>query len=137
MTGASEDGGGDGPEASRGCHFAEPALLHEARAGCGGWVAGVEADELFEVGEYEAKGPAGTKIGEDVPDGDAKLVEGHVLKDMGAVDYVRGLRRDGETFDDVAVPNVFGIGRKALFHQQRGEKGKPALQPKGWTSVEI
>ena len=117
--------------------LAEPALLHEAGAGCGGGVAGVEADELFEVGEHEAKGAAGTKIGEDVSEGDAELVEGHVLEDVGAVDGVGGLRSDGEAFDDVAVLNVFGIGRKALFHQQRGEKRKAALQPEGGTSIEV
>ena len=66
--------------------FAEPAFLHEAGAGCGSGVAGVEADELFEVGEYEAEGAAGTQIGEDVAEGDAELVEGHVLEDVGAVD---------------------------------------------------
>ena len=136
MTGASEDGRGDGSQASRAVHLAEPALLHEAGAGCGGGVAGVEADELFEVGKYEAKGTAGTQIGEDVSKGEAKLVEGHVLQDMGAVDCVRRLRSDGETFDDVAVFDVLGIGRKALFHQQRGDKGEP-LQPEGWTSVEV
>ncbi len=86
MTGAAEDGGGDGSQAARGGHFAEPAFLHEAGAGRGRGIAGVEADELFEVRQDEAKGAAGTKIGEDVSDGDAELVEGHVLEHVRAVD---------------------------------------------------
>src|SRR3981189_2965830 len=101
MPGATEDGGGDGSQASRGGHFAEPAFLHEAGAGCGGGVAGVETDELFEVGEHEAKGAAGTKIGEDVSDGEAELVEGHVLEHVGAVDCFCRSRRDGEALDYV------------------------------------
>jgi len=137
MTGAAEDGGGDGSQAARGGHFAEPAFLHEAGAGCGGGVAGIEADELFEVGEYEAKGAAGTKIGEDVSDGEAELVECHVLEHMGAVHRCCRPGGDGEALDDVAVHDVFGIRRKTFFDQQRSEERKAALQPKGWTSIEV
>jgi hypothetical protein len=137
MTGAAEDGGGDGSQASRGGHFAEPAFLHEARAGCGRGIAGVEADELFEVRQDEAKGAAGTKIGEDVSDRDAELVEGHVLEHMGAVDCFCRARADGKALDDVAVLDVFGIRRKTFFHQQRREKRKAALQPKGRTGIEV
>ncbi len=137
MAGAAEDGGGDGSEASRGCHFAEPAFLHEAGAGGGGGVAGIEADELFEVGENEAKGAAGTKIGEDVSDGEAELVEGHVLEHVGAVDCFCRPGGNGKAFDHVTVVNVFGIGRKTFFHQQRSEERKAALQPKGGSSIEV
>jgi hypothetical protein len=137
VAGAAEDGGGNGSQASRGRRFAEPALLHEAGAGRGCGVAGVESDELFEVREHKAKGATGTKIGEDVFEGDAEFVEGHVLEDMGAVDCFGRLRWDGKAFDNVAVADVFGIGRKAFFYQQRGEKRETALQPEGGTSIEV
>lgn len=137
MARASEDSGGNRPQPSWQRGFAEKAFLHETGAGCGSGIAGIEADELFEVGYYEAKSPAGTKIGEDVSDGEAELVEGHVLEDMGAVDGLRRLWRDGEAFDHVAILNVFGIGREAFFHKQRCEKREAALQPEGGTSVEV
>jgi hypothetical protein len=60
-----------------------------------------------------------------------------VLEHVGAVDGFCGPGRDGQAFDDVAVLNVFGIGRKTIFHQQRSEKWEAALQPEGWTSVEV
>jgi len=137
MTGAAEDSGGDGSQASRGGHFAEPAFLHEAGAGCGSGIAGVEADELFEVGEHEAKGAAGTKIGEDVSDRNTELVERHVLKHVRAVDGLGRRSRHGKALDDVAVFNVFGIRGKAFFHQQRGEKRKAVLQPEGGAGIEV
>jgi len=137
MTGAAEHGGWDGAQASRCGHLAEPALLHEAGAGCGRGIAGVEADELFEVGQDKAKGAAGTEIREDVSDGEAELVESHVLEDVGAVDSFCGPGRDGEAFDNVAVLDVLGIGGKTLFHQQRGEKRKTALQPEGGAGIEV
>jgi hypothetical protein len=117
VTGAAEDSGGDGFQSSWNCRFAKPRFLHEARAGSGSRVAGIDPDELFEVRKHEAKGATGTKIVEDISEGDTELIEGHVLEDMGAVDGFGGLRGDGETFDDVAVLDVFGIGREALFHQ--------------------
>jgi hypothetical protein len=137
MAGAAEDGSGDGAQASRAVGFAEPALLHEARAGCGCGVAGVEADELFEVGQDEAKGAAGTEIREDVSDGEAELVEGHVFENVRAVDSFSGPGRDGEAFDNVAVLDVFGIRGKTLFDEQRGEKRKAALQPEGGAGIEV
>jgi hypothetical protein len=137
MAGAAEDSGGDGFESSWNCRFAKPRFLHEARAGSGSRVAGIDPDELFEVRKHEAKGATGTKIGEDISEGDAELIEGHVLEDMGAVDCFGRLRRDGKAFDDVAVLDVFGIGRKAFFHQERGEKRETVLQPEGGTSIEV
>jgi len=137
MTGASEDSGGNGFQSSRNCRFAKPRFLHEAGAGSGSGVAGIDPYELFEVREHQAKGAAGTKIGEDVSDGEAELVESHVLENMGAVDRLCRSSGDRKTFDHVAVLDVFGIGRKTLFHQQRSEKRKAALQPKGWTGIEV
>jgi hypothetical protein len=40
-----------------------------------------------------------------------------VLENVRAVDGLCGARRDGETFDHVAVVDVFGIERKTVFHQ--------------------
>jgi hypothetical protein len=137
MTGASEDGGGDGSHAARGRHFAEPAFLHEAGACRGSGVSRVEADELFEVRQDEAKGTAGTKIGEYVFNSNAELVKRHVLEHVRAIDRFCGTGRHREALDDVAVLDVFGIGRKTFFDQQRGEKRKAALQPKGWTGIEV
>lgn len=98
MTGAPEDGGGDGFQSSWNCRFAKPRFLHEARAGGGSGVPRIDPYELFEVREHEAKGAAGTKIGEDVSEGDAELLEGHVLEDVRAVDDVSGLRGDRKAF---------------------------------------
>jgi len=137
MTGASEDSGGDGFQSSRNCRFAKPRFLHEARAGGGCGIAGIDSYELFEVWEHEAKGAAGTKIGEDVFDSDAELVQSHVLENVGAVDRLCRSRGDRKALDDVAVFDVFGIGRKTFFDQQRGEEWKAALQPKGWTGIEV
>jgi hypothetical protein len=137
MTGASEDSGGNGFQSSRNCRFAKPRFLHEAGAGGGSGVAGIDPDELFEVWEHETKGAAGTKIGEDVSEGDAELIECHVLENVGAVDRLCRSRRDGKALDDVAVFDVFGVGRKSFFDQQRGEEWKAALQPKRWTSIEV
>ena len=88
-------------------------------------------------GSTNAEGSAGTQIGVDVADGEAELVEGHVLEDVGAVDGLGGLRRDGKAFDDVAVEDVFGVGREALFDQERPEKRETALDPEGGASVEV
>jgi hypothetical protein len=92
---------------------------------------------LFEVREHEAKGAARTKIGEDVSEGDAELVQGHVLEDVGAIDDIGGLRRNRKAFDDVAVLDVLGVGRKTSFYEERSEKRKAALQPKCRTSIEV
>ena len=137
MPGASEDGRRNGSQAARCSHLAEPALLHEARAGGGGGIAGVEPDELFEVRQHKAKGAPGTKIREDVPESEAELVQGHVLEDVGAIDGLGGLGRDRQTFDDVAVEDVFGVRREAPFDQDRSEKWEAALNPEGGASVEV
>ena len=137
MAGASEDGCGDGLESSRRGRFTEPALLHEAGTCGGSGVARVKADELFKVRQHEAEGAAGTKVGEDVIESDAELVEGHVLENVGAVDSIGRLRGDGKAFDDVAVTDVFGIGWEAFFYQKRGEKRQAALQPEGGAGVEV
>jgi hypothetical protein len=60
-----------------------------------------------------------------------------VLEDVGAVDGLSGLRRDGKAFDDVAVEDVFGVRREASFHEDRSEKGETALNPEGRASVEV
>jgi hypothetical protein len=117
MPGAAEDGRRNGSQAARCCHLAQPALLHEARAGGGGGIAGVEPDELFEVRQHKAKGAAGTKIREHVPESEAELVQGHVLQHVGAVDRFCGPWRNREALDDVAILDVFRIRRKAFFHQ--------------------
>ena len=117
MTGASEDSGGDGFQSSRNCRFAKPCFLHEAGAGGGSGVSGIDPDQLFEVREHKAKGAAGTKVGEDVSDGDTELVESHVLENVGAVDRLCRSSRDRKALDDVAVFDVFGVGRKTFFDQ--------------------
>ena len=137
MTSAAEYSSRNGFQPSWNCRFAEPRFLHEARARGGSGVPGIDPDELFEVRKHEAKGTARTKIGEDVSEGDAELVQGHVLEDVGAIDDVGGLRRDRKAFDDVAVLDVLGIGRKTSFYEERSEKRKAALQPKCRTSIEV
>jgi hypothetical protein len=137
VSGAAEDGGGDGAEAAGRVAFSEPAFLHEAGAGGGCGVSGVEADELFEVGEHEAEGAARTQIGEDVAESGAELVEGHVLENVGAVDGLGRAESDGKTLDDISVADVFGVGREALFDQERPEDREAALDPEGGASVEV
>jgi hypothetical protein len=137
VAGAAEDGGGDGSQTAGSVAFAEPAFLHEAGAGGGSGVSGVDADELLEVGEHEAKGTAGTKIGEDVAEGGAELDEGHVLENVGTVDGFGRAGRDGKTLDDVSVADVFGVGREALFYQERPEDREATLDPEGGASVEV
>ena len=60
-----------------------------------------------------------------------------MFEDVGAIDGLGGLRRDVETFDDVAVEDVFGVRREASFDEDRGEKGETALNPEGRASVEV
>jgi hypothetical protein len=86
MPGAAENCRRNGAQASWCGHLAEPALLHETRAGCGRRIAGVKADQLFEVRQHETKSPARTKIREDVSDGDAELVQSHMLEHVRTVD---------------------------------------------------
>ncbi|HWZ00572.1 MAG TPA: hypothetical protein VNX17_05815 [Edaphobacter sp.] len=92
---------------------------------------------MFEIRQHKAKGAAGTKIGEDVPESEAKLVESHVLEHVRAVDGLCGPWRNRQAFDHIPVLDVFRIGRKAFFHQQRGEKRKAALQPEGGAGIEV
>jgi hypothetical protein len=137
MASSAEEGAGHGFEPTGNSGFAEEAVLHEARGSAGGGVVVVDVDELLEIGQDHAEGSAGTEIGEDVSEGETEFVEGHVLEDVRAVDCFGRLRRDRKTFDDVAILNVFGIGRKAFFHEQRSEKGKAALQPESGTCIEV
>ena len=92
---------------------------------------------MLEVRQDHAKGSAGAEIGVDVADGEAELVEGHVLEDVGAVDGFGGLGRDGKTLDDVAVEDVLGVRREASLDQERGEKGEAALDPECRASIEV
>jgi hypothetical protein len=137
MAGSAEEGGGQGFESSRECGFAEEAVLHEARRGAGGGIVFVGIDELLEVWQDHAEGSAGTEVCVHVADGEAELVQGHVLEDVGAIDGLGGLGRDRQTFDDVAVEDVFGVRREAPFDQDRSEKWEAALNPEGGASVEV
>jgi hypothetical protein len=137
VAGAPEESRGHGLETTGYVLLTQEAVLHETRGGAWTGIGEVGPGQLLKVRNDQPEGATGAKITEDVSEGDAKLVEGHVFEHVGAIDRLCGLQLDWQTFNDVAVFNIFRVVRKAPFFQERGDKRHSALEPEGWAGIEV